>query len=95
LFGIHFVQISLKYKTSSSGWKKGSSGLFTALKYTSNDVNGIYIYLYCLHDLEIYIHTYTKQKNNNEKKVKKEKKNNKQKYMNKQLHSKTGINDTN
>ena len=35
------TNLSLKYKTSSSGWKKGSSGLFTALKYTSNDVNGM------------------------------------------------------
>ena len=39
----------------------------------------------------------TNQKNNNEKKVKikETKKNNKQKYMSKQLHSKTGIKDTN
>ena len=43
------------------------------------------------------LHTYvTKQKNNNEKKVKmKQKKINKQKYMSKQLHSKMGIKDTN
>jgi len=45
------------------------------------------VYLYCLHDLEIY---------NNENKVKmKQKENNKQHYMSKQLHSKTGINGTN
>ena len=56
----------------------------------------IYIYIYCLHDFGD-LHTYvTKQKNNNEKKVKmKQNENNKQKYMSKQLPSKTGIKDTN
>ena len=55
----------------------------------------IYIYISLLPPWFGDLHTYvTKQKNNNEKKVKmKEKENNKQKY--KQLHSKTGIKDTN
>ena len=59
-------------------------------------VNILYIYIYCLHDFGD-LHTYvTKQKNNNEKKVKmKQNENNKQKYMSKQLPSKTGIKDTN
>ena len=50
----------------------------------------IYKYLYCLHDLEIYIHMLQSRRTKM-----KQKENNEQKYMNKQLHSKTGIKDTN